>query len=280
MDPGDGKFVLQWNDFKANASSTFSKMRVDQDFVDATLVSEDSKLIEAHKVILAASSFFFDSILRQNNHHHPLIYLKGMKGKALVSIVDFIYHGEVTIKPEELDEFMNVGRNLQVEGLEASEEKLEIEQEKTQKETKKKKTKLKTEVTQPKLEPFTNILSGDHDTKTVSTFRENPENNVEELDKEISMMIEKGGKKDFILHTGGRKPYTSKGYTCKICGVEMATRQKISNHVEGRHITGYLHHCNICSDSKSFSSRVSLTAHQSIAHRKQTNGFDLREDNI
>ena len=146
--------------------------------------------------------------------------------------------------------------------LNRKEEKKEIQQ---------KKTKLKTELTQPKIEPSTDIgifFPEEHDKQTFVNIRENPVSYVDKLDKEISMMIEKGGERDFILHTGGRKPYTSKGYTCKVCGVEMATRQKISNHIEGKHIKGYLHHCNNCSDSKTYSSRVSLSAHQSIAHKK------------
>ena len=53
------QFCLKWNDFSENVSLAFGSMRMDQDFSDVTLVCEDGKQIEAHKVILAAASPFF-----------------------------------------------------------------------------------------------------------------------------------------------------------------------------------------------------------------------------
>ena len=278
MNLGDGKFVLQWNDFKTNASSAFGEMRSDQDFVDATLVSDDEQQIEAHKVILAASSLFFDNILRKNSHHHPLIYLKGVKGKALVSIIDFIYIGEVTIKPEELEEFMNVGRNLQIKGLEASEDKVDMDQKEYSIE---KEMKLKTKP-QPKIEPLDDLgVSFNEESDSKRDIGDSGDRNIHKLEADISMMIEKGGIKYFThVKTGGKKSYTSKGYTCKVCGVEMPTRQKISNHIEGKHIKGYSHHCNICNNGKNFSSRVGLSVHQSIAHRSHTRGNSSRKEDV
>ena len=276
MDLGDGKFVLQWNDFEKNAGSTFGEMRKDQEFVNVTLVSDDDKQIEAHKVILAASSSFFDNMLRKNSHHHPLIYLKGVKGKVLVSIIDFIYIGEVTIKPEELEGFMDVGRNLQIKGLEASEERVDHKEYAIEKEM-----KLKTNP-EPKIEPSNDLdvsFSEESDSKT--DIGDSGDINIDKLEAEISRMIEKGGKKDFThVKTGGKKSYTSKGYTCKVCGVEMPTRQKISNHIEGKHIKGYSHHCITCNNGKIFSSRVGLSVHQSMAHRSLSKGNSLRKEGV
>ena len=53
------KLCLQWNDFKENLGSSFLELRGDKDITDVTLVCEDGKQVEAHKVILAASSPFF-----------------------------------------------------------------------------------------------------------------------------------------------------------------------------------------------------------------------------
>ena len=51
--------------------------------------------IEAHKIIISASSPFF----KNNKHSLPLIYMKGIKANALVSVLDFVYYGEVNIFP-------------------------------------------------------------------------------------------------------------------------------------------------------------------------------------
>ena len=56
------KLCLQWNDFRENAVNTFESLKEDKDFTDVTLVCEDGKQVEAHKVILANSSPFFQNI--------------------------------------------------------------------------------------------------------------------------------------------------------------------------------------------------------------------------
>ena len=58
-----------------------------------TFVSDGRQKIVAHKVILSAYIPFFGEMLKQNNHSHPLIYMRWIKVKDLVSIVHFIYHG-------------------------------------------------------------------------------------------------------------------------------------------------------------------------------------------
>ena len=77
------KLCLQWNDFKRNVNTAFANLREDSDFTDVTLVCEDGKQINAHKVILATSSPFFQKLLRRNKHAHPLIYMRGLKSEDL-----------------------------------------------------------------------------------------------------------------------------------------------------------------------------------------------------
>ena len=84
------KLCLQWNDFQENIKSAFGNLRVDNDFVDVTLVSEDGQQGEAHKVILVASSPTFQKLLARNKHPHPLIYLRGMKAHDLLAILNFL----------------------------------------------------------------------------------------------------------------------------------------------------------------------------------------------
>ena len=93
------KFSLKWNEFKSNVSDSFRELRDDLDFCDMTLASEGNQQIKAHKVILAASSPFFMEMLRSNKHNHPLIYMRGVKDKDLVAIVDlYIMERQIFIK--------------------------------------------------------------------------------------------------------------------------------------------------------------------------------------
>eukprot|EP00092_Neocalanus_flemingeri_P038273 GFUD01041658.1.p1 GENE.GFUD01041658.1~~GFUD01041658.1.p1 ORF type:complete len:325 (+),score=77.95 GFUD01041658.1:232-1206(+) len=110
------KFCLRWNDFESNISSAFRELREDKDFFDVTLACDDDQ-IQAHKVIISACSPFFRSILRRNRHEHPLLYLKGVKYADLVSVLNFMYHGEVNVAQEELNTFLAVAEDLKVKGL-------------------------------------------------------------------------------------------------------------------------------------------------------------------
>merc|ERR1712013_651097 len=66
---------------------------------------------------LSACSPFFRTVLRRNRHEHPLLYLKGVKYADLVSVLNFMYHGEVNVAQEELNSFLAVAEDLKVKGL-------------------------------------------------------------------------------------------------------------------------------------------------------------------
>jgi len=110
------KFCLRWNDFETNISVAFRELREEKDFFDVTLACDDSQ-IQAHKVILSACSPFFRNVLRRNPHQHPLLYLKGVKYKELLSVLNFMYMGEVNVAQEELNSFLAVAEDLRVKGL-------------------------------------------------------------------------------------------------------------------------------------------------------------------
>jgi len=110
------KFCLRWNDFETNISVAFRELREEKDFFDVTLACDDSQ-IQAHKVILSACSPFFRNVLRRNPHQHPLLYLKGVKYAELLSVLNFMYMGEVNVAQEELNSFLAVAEDLRVKGL-------------------------------------------------------------------------------------------------------------------------------------------------------------------
>ena len=110
------KFCLRWNDFESNISVAFRELREDKDFFDVTLACDDDQ-IQAHKVILSACSPFFRQIFKRNSHEHPLLYLKGVKYIDLMSVLNFMYHGEVNVAQDELNTFLAVAEDLKVKGL-------------------------------------------------------------------------------------------------------------------------------------------------------------------
>ena len=69
---------------------------------------------------MTACSPFFRNVLKKNNHSHALIYMRGLKAKDLVSILDFIYLREANIYQEDLDGFLALAEELQLKGLTGS----------------------------------------------------------------------------------------------------------------------------------------------------------------
>ena len=111
------KFSLKWNDFQQTVSNSFGILKKEQDFFDVTLVSDDEVHLLSHKLVLSACSEFFKSILKKTSNPHPLIYLSGINSRNLQFIIDYIYHGEVEIYQEQLDNFLDVAQKLRIEGL-------------------------------------------------------------------------------------------------------------------------------------------------------------------
>ena len=98
-------------------------------------------------------------------------------------------------------------------------------------------------------------FSGKHGTADFPNISGNTGNDFQHLDEEISMLIEK---------------VEQKGYACKMCGLEMSSKQHMQNHVEGKHIRGLFHPCSKCEDGRSFQSRHTLKVHMSKFHRRQS----------
>ena len=66
--------------------------------------------------MLASSSSFFLNLLYKNPVSNPLIFLYGIKFRNLVSILDFIYCGQVQVEQSRLQEFLTVAENLGIKG--------------------------------------------------------------------------------------------------------------------------------------------------------------------
>ena len=110
------KFSLKWNDFESNISSAFKELRTEKDLFDCTL-SCGARKVQAYKLILSACSKFFRSVFRENIHQHPLIYLRGVTYSDLVSALDFMYHGEVSVAQNNLNSFLALAEDLEIKGL-------------------------------------------------------------------------------------------------------------------------------------------------------------------
>ena len=111
------QFCLKWSDFQGTFSYAFDELWQNKELLDVTLACDDDQ-IQAHKTALSACSPFFRSILTKNPQQQNLfIYLKGVKYRDLLSVLDFMYQGEVNIEQDRLDSFLEAAEELKVKGL-------------------------------------------------------------------------------------------------------------------------------------------------------------------
>ena len=110
-------YHLTWNTFLPHLDCTFRDLVTERHFADVTLVSDDQIQIPAHKIVLSTSSPVLKKLLLDNPHPHPMIYLSGVKHKQLESILQWMYLGETNVYKDNIDEFVEIGKYLEVKEL-------------------------------------------------------------------------------------------------------------------------------------------------------------------
>ena len=113
----DDHFTLEWNDYHRHLLGAFSSLRTDRDFVDLTLSCEGGRKLNCHKMLLSACSPYFRGLLRENPHPHPIIILRQTSYEDLVAIIQFIYHGEVSLHQSRVKSFIKTAKTLKIRGL-------------------------------------------------------------------------------------------------------------------------------------------------------------------
>ena len=250
------KFCLKWNDFQENISTYFHSLREDTIFTNVTLACEDGNQIEAHKVILTACSPFFHSLLTKNKHSNPLIYMRGLKAKDLIAVVDFIYHGEVNIFQEDLDNFLALADELKLKGLSGTNDNTPEEAANTT-EIVESFDKHVTHSQQKKMLKRENVIAKcEQETNKSIVPVDYVDNNDLVSDAETAVL------KDKIISMMER---TTGGWKCLVCETKPKDKTNMARHVES-HIEGFSHNCNLC--GKTTRSSKGLVDHISVYHRK------------
>jgi len=277
-----------------NLMSNVKNIRNNNELIDVTLVGDDGIQIGAHMVMLSACSTFFRNIFVNMKHRHPFLYLRGMKSLNISAVLDFIYHGEVQVLQEHLQNFLDMAEDLGIQGL----------------------TNLKPVQTEPTMNIVKNIEMKIVEEKGVDPLVEksaDKENSEEGYKGDLSGLIEDfvdqitnremlkyetlsmeeveapafnneevvannvflGDGNDALIQSLEKQieeitqPMADGFWGCKRCGKVMKKKQHIKNHAES-HLIGYSHPCPYC--GKRSKTRNALTNHISYFHKKSLPG--------
>ena len=246
------KFNLSWNDFQTNVLRSFSSLRRDTALCDVTLVTDDHKMVRAHKIVLSTCSEFFKTVFQKplSNSDQLMLYLSDLTSTDLDNILDYIYLGEAQIFQEGLDKFLTNAQKLKLEGLLQTEEGTEESPEVPHEDN--------TFKTERSVCPSTEINSRDKHSKAFNQPKMRPVQKVsfngnmdlKELEQKIQEMTETDGDKCI----------------CRLCGKVTTGRnrkQDLANHIE-THINGLSFSCHLCDNT--YRSRNSLKKHMHHVH--------------
>ena len=241
------KFTLRWNDFENNVTESFATLREEADFFDVTLVTEDLVQLFAHKVVLSSCSSVFKQLLKSSSHPHPVLFLRGVRSKALEYILDFIYSGKIDIFQDHLNDFLELGQDLKLKGV-STENLVDEKQDNDQNML----TPMDANISNQMFEKVSKSSEKDATEYSVDYYTDYKDDDFEAT---INGMIEKVGLM----------------WYCKVCGKEYISKNKSSlkDHVESNHVTGFTHTCKIC--QKIFSIKRSLTKHNLKFHKMSSN---------
>ena len=271
-----GKLFLQWNDFQTTVCSAFRALHDDKNLTDVTLVSEDGQQVESHKIVLASSSPLLMDLLNRQKHPHPLIYMRGTGSEDLVSMVEFLYTGEVYVREGNLETFLTLANELKLKGFGKADEpsKLQVGQSDFSKSETISHPSEMTMTVSPLPIPKNEIQMWQYGNQPTDEMPVNLKQlkdravalnmlnvDLDQLEEQVMSMMEKS-ENDAKQSQGKGNSY-GKARICKVCGKEGVMRA-IKKHIESNHITGVVHNCNIC--GKAAKTRESLTKHISKYH--------------
>ena len=251
------KFSLKWDHFHSNASKSFSMLRNADYLHDVTLVSDDSKQMTAHKLVLSACSEYFKDIFKNNDKNlHPLLCLEGTTSTDLKNILDYVYNGEAQVYQDNLDRFLEMAQRFKLQGL-LSEKRGEdndmVEQ-------------FENDVTANNSFNETIGLSTQGMPKTAKMKNENITDSMDVgMTDRVIIPVSSMEMSELDTKVDQHWAKCDDGtYSCTLCGKNMARKDHIRKHIE-IHLDGISIPCNVC--GKTFRSNNSMQKHKYVYHK-------------
>ena len=197
-----------------------------------------------------------------------MIYMRGLKAKDLVAIVDFIYHGEASVFQEDLDGFLALAEELQLKGLAGSqnEHPETVGQKSNKQQTPKIETYENTFNFQNKIKPHKNAFKFDVN----QSLQENRESSYDLVPAETENMIVNADLNNLKVQINSmmEKVADNKGenkWRCTVCAKVIKFQRHMERHIE-THIEGVSYPCQVCGAVKRSSNALNI--HMTRNHTK------------
>ena len=248
----------------------------ESDLTDVTIVSDDKKHFNAHKIVLKACSSVFQNIIEDLPQTNSVIYLRGIQYQEIESILEYMYLGEVTISQQRVYQFLKVAADLEVKNFD-------------------KENTDSTSIVTDTSEPMSDI-------NEMGALNQKVEHNVETIfentiplqECEESAIKEDQLKNDMDVSNNSNQKYHEVNdlklayrsnqkfimnrhislkekvivYACNQCEVKCSSRYSLTRHIQSQHEEENIEYaCNQC--EVKCSSRSNLTRHIQSQHEEK-----------
>ena len=255
------KISLKWKDYQSNWNQSLARLRYDKESADITLISEDKVKFLAHKILLSSCSKIFKFILEGNFHTNPLLYLSGVNSDNLGFILDYIYHGEVKLFPEQLDNFLESAQKLEIEGLLGDKTNQEQHDTLWQNDKMNAFQDVKN-INEPQSIDEDKRLArvGENDLTKPRHYNKGVSSNTQIAKFDVGLMT----AEEIEMKKNALCQKIDDVWSCLTCGYTSSRNFNIKKHVE-IHLDGLCYSCSLC--NKEFRSKDSLSNHKYLKHK-------------
>ena len=251
---------LKRRNFHEWKSDFLATAQEDNKFTDVTLVAKDGQSVSGHRIILSCASPFFATLLSIQAHPHPVILLPTVEGDLLAPLLDFLYLGEVLLRSERLEAFMQMVTCLGLESgldlengplnLKGSQSNVMEESTEDEMELNQKQSKL--------LEP--------HSEAVLNTEATLSDEKITDLDTMnwTNTRVVKSEKKVYIQRSQAPSQ-KEKNLSCDFCDYRIHRNDLLRVHMNSKHDVEKFK-CTVASCSKVYSSKSNLKNHMKSWH--------------
>ena len=248
------KYTMTWHTYPDHFRNMMQSMTTSEEFTDVTIVSEDEKIIKAHKSVLSACSPVLKNILKTQQNDDTVIYLSGIQYSCIEFLLQFMYTGEIKLCEKRMNELLSVAKSLQIKELSESSNKIyslignhPIENQKNQ------------HIENLSVRSLKDVYSA----KIVGWNNTNQELEPGEQILQKSEAQCKTFEDMFSGPTQIRSEHNV--YQCNQCNFKTRNKKKLRRHIGSVH-EGLKYHCNQCDFEVGFGYKQTLRNHIKSIH--------------
>ena len=261
---------LHWNNFQSYLCLTQQELLQDNKLTDVTLVSDDGKHFQAHRIVLSAASTVLKNLLLTQTDSISVIFMTGVNKRLLQAILEYIYLKKVVISKDEIDSFMEIATAIDIKGIDIDNKGIFSNENKPNKNDDNFHHQIKKEI---------KIKEEEQQCKAIVEEYQAPVKRENEKDEKIMVTLEEklgftysnnfckecGAKffSAFQLHNHIQVEHKSERYRCEDCSSSFTLKSSLKRHVLTIH-NGVRYTCDLC--HAEFSETGSLRRHQKTRH--------------